>query len=203
MRELYLASGSPRRAALLEQIGVPFQRLPAPDVDERVLAGETPEQYVARVARAKARAGWDSLQSTEGSVAVLGADTSVILDDRVLGKPVDVSQAAAMLRRLSGREHRVLSAVCVLYDGHVLEALSDTRVQFAQLDNILIERYLATEESYDKAGAYGIQGFGAVLVKSLTGSYSGVVGLPLSETAALLAEAEIPFWRLPLPGEGA
>lgn len=199
MRQLFLASSSPRRAELLRQIGVPFTFLNLPGLDESVYAYEPPVDYVRRLARAKACAGRDSLRAQSPSLAasavVLGADTSVVLDDSILGKPRCAEDAKNMLRRLSGREHRVLSAVSIYYEEQASVAMSDTVVRFQDLTDVLIDQYLATGEAFDKAGSYGIQGFGAVLVESIQGSYSGVVGLPLTETMALLSAAGIPVWQ--------
>ena len=174
---LYLASGSPRRAELLAQIGVPFTVLKAPGIDETVHAGEAPRDYVARME------------------PVLGADTAVVLGERVLGKPDNDDQALAMLRDLQDREHRVLSAVCVMAGDTPRLALSETRVRLRALDDERLRAYVATGEGRDKAGAYGIQGLGAALVASLSGSYSGVVGLPLEETVPLLEWAGVPYWQ--------
>ena len=188
---LYLASGSPRRAELLAQIGVPFTVLKAPGIDETVHAGEAPRDYVARMAREKAAAG---RAAAPGPEPVLGADTAVVLE-RVLGKPDNDDQALAMLRDLQDREHRVLSAVCVMAGDTPRLALSETRVRLRALDDERLRAYVATGEGRDKAGAYGIQGLGAALVASLSGSYSGVVGLPLEETVPLLEWAGVPYWQ--------
>lgn len=196
MRHLYLASASPRRAELLAQIGVAFARLPAPDIDESPLPGEPAQHYVERLAREKAYAGWLKLPDDERRDAVvLGADTCVVVDDRILGKPADADEAVAMLRQLSGREHTVMTAVCLWYDTTCLSACPHTRVRFATLGESLIQRYVASAEPYDKAGGYGIQGLGAVLVAEIQGSYSGVVGLPLHETALLLQQAGVNIWQ--------
>ena len=196
MRRLYLASASPRRAELLAQIGVTFARLPAPDIDESPLPDEPPQHYVERLAREKAHAGWLHLADAErGDAVVLGADTCVVIDDRILGKPADAAEAAAMLHQLSGREHTVMTAVCLWYGAASLSACPHTRVRFDTLDDSLIQRYVASAEPYDKAGGYGIQGFGAVLVAEIRGSYSGVVGLPLHETALLLQQAGVNIWQ--------
>ncbi len=188
MSDLVLASQSPRRAALLQQLGASFTQQPA-DIDERQLSGEPVEDYVARLAWEKSAA----VQSKVGNnVAVLAADTSVILDGHVLGKPEDHFDALAMLARLSGREHQVLTAVCVRLGAQVEEALSDSRVQFRSLDREQCEAYLLTDEPWDKAGAYGIQGLAGAFVESLSGSYSGIVGLPLAETWDLLRRVGVP-----------
>ena len=192
MSHLYLASGSPRRAELLAQVGVPFSTLSAPDIDETPLAEEKPEDYVCRLARDKACAGRKSLPEPG---VVLGADTAVVMGCRILGKPDNDPHACAMLAALAGREHRVLSAVCLCCGDEHRVALSDTRVRFRPLDDDRIRAYVATGEGRDKAGGYGIQGLGAALVASLSGSYSGVVGLPLELTLPLLEWAGIPYWQ--------
>lgn len=181
---LRLASQSPRRRQLLEQLGVNFTVLDV-DVPELRAPGESPPAYVSRVARDKARAG---LAKAPGAL-VLGADTEVVLDDEVFGKPRDAVDAAAMLRRLSGRTHAVISTVWLVAVTGERSATCMSRVRFAVLDDATIAAYVATGESFGKAGAYAIQGRGAVLVEYLDGSYSGVMGLPLFETARLLREA--------------
>ncbi len=188
MVDLVLASQSPRRAALLQQLGVSFTQQAA-DIDERQLSGEPVEEYVARLAWEKAA----TVQARVGDgVAVLAADTTVVLDGQVLGKPEDRFDALAMLARLSGREHQVLTAVCVRLGAQVEEALSDSRVQFRGLDREQCEAYLLTDEPWDKAGAYGIQGLAGAFVETLVGSYSGIVGLPLAETWDLLRRVGVP-----------
>lgn len=200
--DLVLASASPRRRELLTQIGV-RHRVQVADVDESLLAGETPEDYVRRLARAKAGAVLRLLQAGSGpdreagDLPVLGADTTVVIDGDVLGKPADAGEAMAMLQRLSGREHRVLTAVALVAAGRESVRLSDTRVRFRQLSAAVIERYVATGEPLDKAGAYGIQGLGGALVAEIAGSYTGVVGLPLGETIDLLDAFSVPYWRHP------
>lgn len=181
---LYLASQSPRRRELLEQLGVAYAVLDV-DVPEIRLAGETPEDYVSRVAQAKARAGLATL-GDEPEAIVLGADTEVVLDGDVFGKPADADDAAAMLRRLSGRTHAVISAVWAVSMAHTQHALCTSTVRFAPLNAPTIAAYVATGEPFGKAGAYAIQGRGAALIEHLDGSYSGVMGLPLFETARLL-----------------
>ena len=199
---LYLASTSPRRAELLRQIGVPFSVLRFPGIDETPMAVEAAPDYVQRMAREKALAGAAVTPGTS-AVAVLGADTSVVLGGDILGKPADAGEAASMLRRLSGQTHEVLSAVALVCRDEQgrwndpCTVLSTTRVTFVALSQQDIDAYLATGEPFDKAGSYGIQGYGAVLVASLAGSYSGVVGLPLTETRALLATAGVPIWQPP------
>jgi septum formation protein len=193
-RHIYLASRSPRRRELLAQIGVRFQVLmfrdkPETDagLDEAVLEGETPLIYVERVARAKAQAGWQRLEQRHlPRAAVLAADTTVAVDDRILGKPADRREAAAMLAALSGRRHEVLSAIALRYESQFECAVSVSEVEFKDLTPEDIRQYVATGECDDKAGAYAIQGRAAQFVASLRGSFSGVMGLPLYETAQLL-----------------
>jgi septum formation protein len=179
---LLLASASPRRRELLDQLGVACDVRPA-DVHECPEPGETPEAYVRRVAADKSRA---VQRANPGPWPVLAADTEVVLDGEIFGKPEDFRHAAAMLSRLSGREHRVLSAVSLRHGERHLEALSVSTVTFRVITPAEIEAYWATGEPQGKAGAYAIQGRGAVFVRHLAGSYSGVMGLPLFETAELL-----------------
>ena len=186
---LHLASQSPRRRELLTQLGVDF-RVVDVDVPELRSAQESPREYVNRVARDKARAGLVTLAGV-ADPRVLGADTEVVLDDEVFGKPRDAADAAAMLRRLSGCTHAVISAVWLVDAQGERSACCVSRVRFAELDEATIAAYVATGESFGKAGAYAIQGRGAILVEHLEGSYSGVMGLPLFETAKLLREAGI------------
>ena len=194
MNPLYLASGSPRRRELLTQIGVPFTVVSAP-IDESPLPDESAPAYVERLARAKAAAG---LASVQGPAVVLGADTAVVLDGRILGKPENREDALAMLADLSGREHKVLTAVA-LSNGlltHSLCVTSKVRLRAISADEA--QRYWASGEPVDKAGGYAIQGLGAVFVTGLSGSYSAVVGLPLSETAELLGTFGIACWQSPV-----
>lgn len=181
---LYLASRSPRRAELLRQIGLDFSVLEV-EVEERWGPGESPEGYVGRVARDKARAGLYALSGQSGSV-VIGADTEVVLDGEVFGKPVSQASATDMLCRLSGRSHRVLSGVCCVSGQRIESALCESIVTFMDLTEEDITAYVASGESSGKAGAYAIQGRAAVFIRHLSGSYSGVMGLPLFETAQLL-----------------
>jgi len=193
-RSIYLASRSPRRRELLSQIGVRFHLLlfrdqpkSDPDLDETVLTGESPAAYVERVARAKALAGWKRIgQRNLPRAAVLAADTTVALEGRILGKPADRREAAEMLAALSGKRHEVLTAVVVKHESQMEAAVSSSEVTFKPLAADEIRRYVATGEADDKAGAYGIQGRAAVFVAELKGSFSGVMGLPLYETAQLL-----------------
>ena len=185
-RSIYLASRSPRRRELLGQIGVRFEVMEL-DVDEAVLEGEAPRAYVERVARAKAEAGWRRVEQDNLSRApVLGADTTVAVDGRILGKPADQREAAAMLGALSGRLHEVLTALVVRFGARADSALSISEVRFKPLSSEEIAAYVASGEWRDKAGGYGIQGRAARFVAGLRGSFSGVVGLPLYETAQLL-----------------
>ena len=182
---LYLASRSPRRRELLTRLGLEFKVVEL-DIPEQRRPGEAAEAYVRRVAREKAAAGWSRV-GTAPAALVLGADTEVILDDEVLGKPRDDADAAAMLRRLSGRTHRVLSAVTLMAGKVRCEhAVSVSEVTFAAINEAQIAAYVASGECQGKAGAYAIQGGAERFVRHLSGSYSGVVGLPLYETAALL-----------------
>ncbi|MFV0477176.1 MAG: Maf family protein [Parahaliea sp.] len=180
---LILASASPRRFELLRQIGVQAT-VQAADIDETPLSGEAPSDYVLRMARNKAHA---VAAGADTHTVVLAADTTVVIDGDVLGKPVDYMDALAMLARLSGRTHEVMTAVCVVTEGRVEDIQVTTKVSFANLNRALCEAYLATDEPWDKAGAYGIQGMGAILVSAIEGSYSNVVGLPLSECWHLLS----------------
>jgi len=184
---IILASSSPRRRELLTQIGVTYKAL-AVDVSEAPHPGETPEHYVQRVAAEKSQMGMDL--SNDG-LPVLGADTEVVLDGEVLGKPRNFGQAARMLSRLSGREHRVLSAVSLRHGSHHWQALQTSLVTFRSIGADEMAAYWASGEPADKAGAYGIQGIGAVFVRHLAGSFSGVMGLPLFETAELLRNVGI------------
>lgn len=192
---LCLASASPRRRELLRQIGVPHLVSPA-DLDESAIPGETPAAYVERLARAKAMHVRQS-RSAMGAPAlpVLGADTTVTLDGEVLGKPVNEAALLATFTRLSGREHEVLSAVALASPSGVESRLSRTRVWFREISVAEARRYWASGEPCDKAGGYAIQGLGAVFIERIDGSYSGVMGLPLAETASLLVAAGIGVWH--------
>ena len=181
---LYLASQSPRRRELLDQLGESHRTLDV-DVEEVRQPGEPPEDYVSRVARDKARAGL-ALVSGDADARVLGADTEVILGDEVFGKPRDAADAAAMLQRLAGRDHRVVSVAWLVGQGAERRAVSVSTVRFAPLDPATIAAYVATGECMGKAGAYAIQGRAAAFIEHLSGSYSGVMGLPLYETSQLL-----------------
>jgi septum formation protein len=186
-RFIYLASGSPRRRELLQQIGVSFRVIGA-DLDETALPGESPLAYVSRLARAKAEAGWERSRDLGGG-PVLAADTAVVLDGRILGKPADMNDAITMLLQLSGRAHEVLTAVALRSTAGIDLKVSRSTVTFRCIDRGEARAYWETGEPSDKAGAYAIQGYAAVFISDLKGSYSGVMGLPLFETAALLQAA--------------
>ncbi|MFP3872989.1 MAG: Maf family protein [Thiohalophilus sp.] len=186
--DIYLASASPRRRELLGQIGVRYRLLDV-SVNEARLGNEAPEAYVRRVARDKARAGL-TLIDEKPPRPVLGADTAIVIDDEVLGKPQGRAEAIAMLQRLAGRTHQVLSGVALI-DREERNALNVSQVTFRELSLAECERYWQTGESRDKAGAYAIQGYAAAFIRELHGSYSGVMGLPLYETAQLLQQAGI------------
>lgn len=186
---LILASASPRRRELLRVLLDSFEVIPA-DIDESQLPAETPERYVLRMAEQKAAAIVDRLAEPVGEWAVLGADTAVVLDDQCLGKPCGAAEAADMLGRLSGQTHRVLSSVALMnYRGLLGTAVSATRVWFDVMPSGWIARYVAGGEPMDKAGAYAIQGAAAAWIRRIEGSYSGVVGLPLFETAGILRQS--------------
>lgn len=194
MHPLYLASGSPRRRELLTQIGVAFTPLSA-SIDETPLPGEGPLAYVERLALGKAQAGLALLAPADPAPVVLGADTAVVLDGRILGKPLDEADALAMLAALSGREHEVMTAIA-LVSGQRFEVRSvSSRVRFRTISAQQARDYWASGEPQDKAGGYAIQGLAAIFVESLAGSYSAVVGLPLCETADLLGHFGIPCWQ--------
>lgn len=196
MTPLYLASGSPRRRELLSQIGVPFTPVAA-SIDETPLDAEPADAYVERLAREKAAAGLAVLRASgvEGHLAVLGADTAVVLDGQILGKPQGQADALAMLAALSGREHDVLTAVAVTDGERCLSVNVASRVSLCPISPEQALAYWASGEPQDKAGSYAIQGLAAIFVKALQGSYSAVVGLPLSETAELLEQFAIPCWQ--------
>jgi septum formation protein len=192
---IYLASRSPRRRELLAQIGVKFEPLlfrggprEDPDTDESPQPGEQPDAYVRRVTTAKVQAAWQRVVMRRGlrRMPVLAADTTVSLAGEILAKPADRADAERMLRILAGTRHRVLTAVAVAFEQRMEMAVSESEVTFAPLDDARIQAYVASGEPYDKAGGYGIQGRAGAFVERLEGSYSGVMGLPLYETANLL-----------------
>ncbi|MGH8076387.1 MAG: Maf family protein [Lysobacter sp.] len=186
---LYLASKSPRRRELLGRLGLPFGVLDL-DIPEHRQPGEPAEDYVRRVAREKAGAGFLTVVGNPSAV-VLGSDTEVVLDDEVFGKPRNDADAAAMLRKLSGRTHRVISAVSLVSPAREVQGVSVSEVTFANLSDAEITAYVASGEPAGKAGAYAIQGGAEVFVTRLSGSYSGVMGLPLYETACLLRQMDM------------
>lgn len=181
---LYLASSSPRRRELLAQLGIAFETL-AVSVDEAPRPGETAARYVTRLARAKARAG--ALALRRDDVLVLGADTAVVIDERILGKPRDAREALEMLQALSGQRHEVFSAIA-LAGRHQAQAVQRSEVWFRDIGAAERDAYVASGEPMDKAGAYAIQGRGAMFIRQLRGSYSGVMGLPLFELGQLLSD---------------
>jgi septum formation protein len=192
---IYLASRSPRRRELLAQMGVKFEHLlfrggarQDADTDEAVQPGENPDDYVRRVTLMKAAAAWERVVMRRGlqHKPVLAADTTVALASEILGKPEDRADAERILALLSGTQHRVLTAVAIQLDSRVEMAVSESRVTFAALDEARIAAYVASGEPFDKAGAYAIQGRAGAFVERLEGSYTGVMGLPLYETAQLL-----------------
>lgn len=191
-KQLYLASTSPRRQTLLAQIGIRFDLLPQ-HVDESRRVGEHSEAYVQRLALEKARAGKANMPSSGPVLPVLGADTIVVCDGQILGKPVDQAQAFGMWRLLSNRSHQVFTAVALIDGDAEISCISETTVTFRAIDEQEMLKYWQSGEPADKAGAYGIQGYGAVFVVKLTGSYSGVVGLPLYETHQLLQRGGVVF----------
>ena len=194
MESIILASASARRQELLRQIGVRFT-VRSQDIDESIGQGEPAHDYVLRMAQEKANSALAELAANRDGedTLVLAADTSVVCDAEVLGKPEGEADAVAMLMLLSGREHRVLSAVTVASQTKQRTRLSESRVNFREISPEEAQRYYRSGEPQGKAGAYAIQGYGAVFVKQLHGSYSGVMGLPLYETAQLLGEFAVPM----------
>jgi septum formation protein len=200
-KKIYLASKSPRRRELLRQIGVEFELLMlrndtprGPDVPEDVLSNEDPMEYVARVANEKAAFAWNIVQQRRLTPRpVLAADTTVVINGDILGKPASNAEAVAMLQRLSGRTHQVLTSIAVHYTNMTEQITQVSEVRFATLSPASIKAYCATTEPYDKAGGYGIQGLAALFVEHIDGSHSGIMGLPLYETAKLLRQAGVPL----------
>lgn len=198
--KIYLASKSPRRRELLRQIGVDFELLllrdsapRGPEVSEEVHSGEAPMDYVTRVTREKGEfASKVMLMRRLPIRPVLSADTTVVIDDRILGKPVDRDDAMDMLRAMSGRTHQVLTSVALHHDDQHWQVTQVSEVRLAKLSEDRIRAYCATTEPYDKAGAYGIQGLASIFIEHISGSYTGIMGLPLHETAELLNQAGIP-----------
>ena len=191
MPRVILASASPRRKELLNQIGVDCQTQPV-DIDESVLANESASLYVERLAREKAQAGFDRFGDKDS--VVIGSDTSVVVDGDILGKPLDQADAIRTLLRLSNRTHQVMTGIAIATSDGVKSQVVTTDVTFKALSEEECERYWATGEPVDKAGSYGIQGKAAVFVTGISGSYSSVVGLPLCETADLLESVGVHLW---------
>ena len=194
---LRLASASPRRQQLLQLIGVAHVVSPA-DIDETPLSDERADRYVLRLARAKADAVWQR----QRDLPVLGADTTVVVDEEILGKPGSEAEAVSMLGKLSGRTHLVHTGIALRApDGREFMSISSSQVQFAHLDAAQMHAYWSSGEPQGKAGAYAIQGLGAVFVSNLIGSYTGVMGLPLYETAEMLRAAGVAVWHGVLGGQ--
>jgi septum formation protein len=193
-QKIYLASKSPRRRELLRQVGIDFEVLllrdaapRGPDVTEIVLPGELPDVYVARVTQEKAVAAWDAMLARHlPARPVLAADTTVVINQQILGKPADRDAAIAMLTQLAGNTHQVLTSIAVKYQHQLLQCTQRSEVKFAALSEAQIITYCDTAEPYDKAGGYGIQGMAARFIEHISGSYSGIMGLPLFETCELL-----------------
>lgn len=200
-KTIYLASKSPRRRELLRQIGIDFELLllrsdgpRGADVTEEVIPGEAAGDYVARVAREKAAFAWKLVQSRHLKPRpVLTADTTVTIDGAILGKPANYQEAVDMLKQLSGRTHQVLTAIAVHHADFNGQVTQTSDVRFGVLSDAAIAAYCNTQEPYDKAGGYGIQGSAALFVEHIEGSHSGIMGLPLFETARLLRQAGLPL----------
>jgi septum formation protein len=200
-KKIYLASKSPRRRELLRQVGVEFELLSlrsdpgrGEDVSEDARPGEAALDYVARVAREKGAFAWNVLHLRRMPLRpVLSADTTVTVDGEILGKPANPDEAAVMLERLSGRTHQVLTSVALHHTGIAEHVTQVSNVRFAKLSPATIKAYCATPEPYDKAGAYGVQGLAALFIEHIEGSHSGIMGLPVFETAQLLRKAGVEF----------
>jgi len=196
---IYLASKSPRRRELLRQIGIRHEllllrsELPRePDISEEPILGESPDEYVVRVTQEKASFAWKVLLMRKLPLRpILAADTTVVLGGEILGKPTNSQEAIQMLQSLSGRTHQVLTAIAIQHHEQLWQTTQASEVTFSAIEDEMIQTYCATAEPYDKAGGYGIQGMAAVFIERITGSYSGIMGLPLFETARLLQKAGI------------
>ena len=197
-KKIYLASKSPRRRELLRQIGIDFELLLSDkEVDEQILPNERPADYVARVTRDKLLSARQTMQQRQlPARPLLAADTTVVVDDLILGKPADFKQAVEMITRLSGRTHQVLTSIAVAWQDQMWQITQYSDVAFDDLSEEAIRGYCATQEPYDKAGGYGIQGLASIFIKDIAGSQSGIMGLPLFETAQLLQKAGV---RLLMP----
>ncbi|MCW5297856.1 Maf family protein [Herbaspirillum lusitanum] len=187
-KKIYLASKSPRRRELLRQIGIDFELLlNDKEVDEQVLPNEKPADYVARVTRDKLLSARQTMLYRQLPMRpILSADTTVVVDDLILGKPADVREAVEMITRLSGRTHQVLTSVAVAFQEQMWQITQYSDVAFEALSDDMIRAYCSTQEPFDKAGGYGIQGLASIFIKDIAGSHSGIMGLPLFETAQLL-----------------
>lgn len=190
-KKIYLASKSPRRRELLRQIGIDFELLlNDKEVDEQVLPNEAPADYVARVTRDKLLSARQTMMHRQLLVRpILAADTTVVVDDLILGKPTNFNEAVAMITRLSGRTHQVLTSIAVAWQEQMWQITQYSDVAFDHLSEDTIRSYCATQEPYDKAGGYGIQGLASMFIKEIAGSHSGIMGLPLYETTQLLQKA--------------
>jgi septum formation protein len=194
--QLILASASARRKELLMQLGVDFKVISA-DIDESVNSNECAEDYVCRLAAQKCQAVFEQLcvKDRENGMAVLGSDTCVVIDDKILGKPINQQDSLQMLQMLSAKWHQVFTAVSIISQQKQTTILVVCDVEFVALDNAMCQAYWQSNEPQDKAGSYAIQGKGARFVRQIKGSYSAVVGLPMAETAELLTEFDVPFWQ--------
>ena len=191
VNQIYLASRSPRRRQLLKQIGVNFEMRPV-SIDETLEKGETPADYVCRMARAKAEQGWLSLMQRKLPLRpLLAADTVVVLRGKIIGKPDSLAHGRKMLSSLSGQTHKVLTAVAVISKDKIQESLSTTTIRFRDISQSEITSYLNGTESHDRAGSYAMQGRAAIFIIKISGSYSGALGLPIFETAQLLEKFNI------------
>jgi len=199
-KKIYLASKSPRRRELLRQIGIDFELLLSDkEVDEQVLGEELPADYVARVTRDKLLSARQAMLHRQlPQRPLLAADTTVVIDNMILGKPADFNEAVAMISCLSGRTHQVLTSVAVAWGEQMWQITHASDVVFDTLDEDSIRSYCTTQEPFDKAGGYGIQGMASIFIKHIAGSHSGIMGLPLFETAQLLQKAGLPMMPVPL-----